>query len=79
MWAVVNNAGIAPMGYMDWLSMEAIRKVMDVNYFGAISVIKAMLPQLKRVKGSRIINISSVAGYSTGPGLGAYSGGLLFY
>jgi hypothetical protein len=33
-WAVVNNAGIAPMGFVDWLSMKSFNRAMDVNYFG---------------------------------------------
>lgn len=74
LWAVINNAGVAPIGYMDWISMESVRKAMDVNYFGMISVIKAMLPMLKKTKGSRIINISSSAGTSGGAALGAYAG-----
>ena len=74
LWAVINNAGVAPIGYMDWITMASIRKAMDVNYFGADSVIRAMLPQLKKTKGSRIINISSVAGLCGGAALGAYVG-----
>ena len=62
LWAVINNAGIAPMGNMDWLSMSDIKKAMDINYFGAVSVIKATLPELKKTRNSRIINISSIAG-----------------
>jgi hypothetical protein len=62
LWAVINNAGIAPLGNMDWLSMSDIKRVMDINYIGAVSVIKATLPELKKTRNSRIINISSVAG-----------------
>ena len=74
LWAVINNAGVAPIGYMEWISMESVRKAMDVNYFGMISIIKAMLPLLKKTKGSRIINISSSAGFGGGAALGAYAG-----
>ena len=74
LWAVINNAGIAPIGYMDWMSMSSIRKAMEVNYFGLISVIRAMLPQLKKTRGSRIINISSAAGIGGGAAMGAYVG-----
>ena len=74
LWAVINNAGVAPIGYMEWISMESVKKAMDVNYFGMISVIKAMLPLLKKTKGSRIINISSSAGLGGGAALGAYAG-----
>lgn len=53
LWAVVNNAGIADSGAIDWLSMDTLRKVMEVNFFGAVGVTKAMLPLLKANPGSR--------------------------
>jgi NAD(P)-dependent dehydrogenase (short-subunit alcohol dehydrogenase family) len=74
LWAVINNAGIAPLGYCDWVSIDTFRKVMDVNYIGVVSFTKAMLPLLKRTKNSRIINLSSVAGLSGGPMFGPYAG-----
>ena len=74
LWAVVNNAGIAPLGYFDWTEMEVIRNTMEVNFFGIVSVSKAMLPLLKKTRNSRIINISSVAGLTSGPLFGPYSG-----
>ena len=33
LWAVINNAGIAPLGYIDWLPMTVIRKAMEVPKF----------------------------------------------
>lgn len=74
LWAVVNNAGIAPSGYIDWTSMETFQKVMDVNYFGVVRMIKATLPLLKQTNNSRIIILSSMAGHVASPGLGAYAG-----
>lgn len=74
LWAVINNAGIARFGLIDWLDLSEIKKVMDVNYIGAVSVIKATLPQLKKTRDSRIINISSLAGICGGtPFFGAYA------
>lgn len=72
-WALINNAGIAPMGLVDVLSMNHFRECMEVNYFGVIIVIKSFLPFLKNTYGSRIINISSAAGLMSGPLFGAYS------
>ena len=74
LWAVINNAGVAPGGYMDWLSTESCRKAMEVNYFGLLSITKRTLPFLKKVRNSRIINISSMAGVIGGCNLGAYCG-----
>lgn len=31
LWAVVNNAGVAPIGYVDWFSMSSIKKIMEVE------------------------------------------------
>jgi NAD(P)-dependent dehydrogenase (short-subunit alcohol dehydrogenase family) len=73
LWAVVNNAGIAPCGFTDWLDMNTIKKVMDVNYFGVVAVTKTCMPFLQKTRGSRVIMISSLAGVASGPHLGAYS------
>ena len=66
LWALVNNAGIAPIGHFDILKSTTYRQVMDINYFGVINVTKALLPMLKQNKYSRIINVSSMAGLSAG-------------
>ncbi|CAF2867895.1 unnamed protein product [Rotaria sp. Silwood2] len=63
--ALVNNAGIAVAGHIDWTSMEDMRKVMDVNYFGHVAMTKKFLPLLIAKLDSRIVNICSVAGYLT--------------
>lgn len=72
LWAIVNNAGIAPLGCLDWMPMRMVEKVMDVNYLGSVRVIKALLPLLKPSKHSRIINISSVAGLLGAQLMGSY-------
>lgn len=70
LWCVVNNAGIATSGAVDWTSEATFRKVMEVNFFGVLRVTKALLPLLKRNPHSRIVNLSSLAGILSGP-LGA--------
>jgi len=72
LWGVVNNAGIGNGGLVDVLPMETMRKVMEVNFFGVVKVTKAMLPLLKKCKHSRIINISSIAGFLSAPCMSAY-------
>lgn len=72
LWAIVNNAGIAPCGYLDWMSLESFRKTMDVNYFAVVESTKIFLPLLKRTKNSRIINVCSMAGLGGFPGGGSY-------
>lgn len=72
LWGLVNNAGIGNGGLVDVLPMETMRKVMEVNFFGVVSVTKAMLPMLKQSKDSRIVNISSIAGFLSAPCMSAY-------
>jgi NAD(P)-dependent dehydrogenase (short-subunit alcohol dehydrogenase family) len=73
LWAVVNNAGIAPMGYTDWMPNDVFRHCMAVNFFGVVAVTKICLPHLKRTRGARVINVSSLAGHLAGGGFGAYA------
>ena len=72
LWAVVNNAGIAMGGPLDWISLDVYRRVMDVNFFGHVRVTKAMLPLLKQQKHSRVINMSSILGLYCSANLSAY-------
>jgi NADP-dependent 3-hydroxy acid dehydrogenase YdfG len=74
LWAVVNNAGIGSGGNIDWLSMKAVRQVMEVNFFGVVGTTKTLLPLLKQCKNSRIVNLSSLAGLSGDQMLNAYCG-----
>ncbi len=73
-WSLINNAGIAPSGFVDWISMKSVRAVMEVNYFAIVFCCKAFLPLLKTTKHSRVLNISSAAGYSGFPGGSSYCG-----
>ncbi|CAF3999035.1 unnamed protein product [Rotaria sp. Silwood2] len=70
--ALVNNAGIAAGSYIDWTSIEVMRKVMDVNYFGHVAMTKKFLPLLIAKCDSRVVNICSVAGYLTLSSMSAY-------
>jgi len=72
LWALINNAGIALVGPIEWLPMEYYRKVMDVNFFGHVAVTAAFLPQIKKTRG-RIVNISSVAGLFSAPEMAPYN------
>ncbi|MFI9810128.1 SDR family NAD(P)-dependent oxidoreductase [Streptomyces sp. NPDC052301] len=59
--AVVNNAGAGHLGTLENDSVEDIRNVMEVNFFGVLSVSKAALPHL-RATGGRLITVTSVGG-----------------
>jgi NAD(P)-dependent dehydrogenase (short-subunit alcohol dehydrogenase family) len=68
---LVNNAGIATMGPLELLPIDAVRKQFEVNVIGLVAVTQAFLPLLRRGRG-RIVNIGSVAGRSALPGSGVY-------
>lgn len=71
--ALVNNAGVGACGYIDWIMVESMRKVMDVNFFGHVAMTKKFLSLLISKRDSRVVNICSVAGYLAAPGMSAYS------
>ncbi|MFF9155017.1 SDR family NAD(P)-dependent oxidoreductase [Streptomyces sp. NPDC014846] len=59
--AVVNNAGAGHLGTLENDSLADVRKVMEVNFFGVLSVSKAALPHLRAV-GGRLVTVTSVGG-----------------
>lgn len=70
---VINNAGFALGGFFEDLSDDDMRRQMDVNFFGAQNVCRQVIPLMRERKEGMIINVSSIAGLSTSPALGAYS------
>lgn len=60
---LVNNAGITHLGLFDETRIDVLRRVMDVNFFGAVNCTKAALPSLLERKG-QVVAISSVAGFA---------------
>ena len=63
---LVNNAGIAIAGPLEFLPVDELRRQIEVNFIGAVSVTRACLPLL-RVGRGRVVNISSIGGRVTGP------------
>lgn len=61
LWGLINNAGIAKVGPIEWQTLDDYRQVADVNLWGLIDVTKVFLPLVKKQRG-RIINISSIGG-----------------
>ena len=68
---LVNNAGIATVGPVELLPIDAWRRQFEVNVIGLIAVTQAFLPLLRRGRG-RIVNIGSIAGRCALPGSGPY-------
>ena len=69
---LVNNAGIAVSGPVEFLPIEEVRKQLEVNFIGQVAVTQAFLPLLRRDHG-RIVNIGSVGGEVALPFLSPYA------
>ncbi|KAK7491504.1 hypothetical protein BaRGS_00017333 [Batillaria attramentaria] len=72
LWGLVNNAGVWYFSELEMTSEKVMRRVMDVNLFGAVNITKSLLPLVRQAKG-RIVNVSSLLGRMTMEGTGAYS------
>jgi short-subunit dehydrogenase len=70
---LVNNAGIGLWAALADGSIENMRRVFEVNLFGAIHCIQAVVPHMRRQRRGQIINVSSIAGKIAGPYEGAYA------
>ncbi|WP_290062012.1 oxidoreductase [Amycolatopsis solani] len=69
---VVNNAGNGSVGAVEELTMAELRGLLDVMFFGAVAVTKAVLPHLRAQGGGTVVQISSMGGQLSMPGFGAY-------
>ena len=69
---LVNNAGYGLIGAVEEASLDEIRAQFDVNVFGAVAVIQAVLPFMRARRAGHIINISSISGLAPWPGTGVY-------
>ena len=70
---LINNAGMGITGPIEDTPTEEMRAVFNTNLFGAIDVMKAVLPQMRKQKSGVIINVTSIAGYMGLPFRGLYS------
>jgi len=69
---LVNNAGYGHEGLVEESSMAEFRSQFDVNFFGAVALTKAVLPRMRQRRAGRIINITSMGGFITMPGIAVY-------
>ncbi|MBP1990256.1 SDR family oxidoreductase [Paenibacillus eucommiae] len=70
---LVNNAGFAVGGYTEEVSLEDWRIQMETNFFGVVSLSKAVLPYMREQGYGKIITVSSVSGRIALPGYGPYA------
>jgi NAD(P)-dependent dehydrogenase (short-subunit alcohol dehydrogenase family) len=71
---LVNNAGYGHEGIMEESPMGDLRRQFDVNVFGAVAMIKAVLPYMRQRRRGHILNITSMGGHITMPGITYYCG-----
>jgi uncharacterized protein len=70
---VVNNAGVLIPALFRKARLRDLRRMMDVNYFGAVHVTRAALPVMEDAGSGNIVNIASIAGRRGGVALSGYS------
>jgi NAD(P)-dependent dehydrogenase (short-subunit alcohol dehydrogenase family) len=79
--ALVNNAGIAVAGPLEFLPLDELRRQLEINFTGQLAVTQASLPLLRRSRATRhvdhrcgrIVFMSSISGRSALPFTGAYA------
>ncbi|HGM7259967.1 TPA: oxidoreductase [Serratia marcescens] len=71
---LVNNAGYGHEGILEESPLAELRRQFDVNVFGAVAMIKAVLPSMRQRRRGHIINITSMGSFITLPGISYYCG-----
>lgn len=62
---LINNAGYSARGAMEEIEIDKVRKMFDTNVFGIMNMIQAVLPEMRKVKYGKIINVGSISGKFT--------------
>lgn len=70
---LINCAGSGISGAVEFTDLQDAKRQFDVNFFGIVNMVKAVLPYMRKQKSGRIINISSVAGVAPIPFQSYYS------
>ncbi len=71
---LVNNAGYGHEGVMEESPLGEMRRQFDVNVFGAVAMTKAVLPYMRARRRGHVLNITSMGGFITLPGIAYYCG-----
>lgn len=70
---LVNNAGFGLVGAVEELQPHEYRPMFETNLFGLLEMTRAALPLMRRSGGGRIVNLSSVGGFTGRAGFGLYN------
>ncbi|MBN3846804.1 MULTISPECIES: oxidoreductase [Burkholderiaceae] len=71
---LINNAGYGHEGVLEESPLSELIRQFEVNVFGAVAMIKAVLPGMRSRRSGHIINITSMAGHAGMAGISYYSG-----
>jgi NAD(P)-dependent dehydrogenase (short-subunit alcohol dehydrogenase family) len=71
---LVNNAGYGHEGALEESSIDELRRQFEVNVFGAVAMMQAVLPGMRKRRSGHILNITSMGGFITMAGLSYYHG-----
>jgi len=69
---LVNNAGINELGAIETVPLDRVRRLFETNVFGMIGMCQRVLPGMRRQRWGRIVNVGSMNGRFTWPGMGHY-------
>src|SRR5262245_23854009 len=71
--ALINNAGIVTVGPAETMTVEDFRAAMNTNFWGPLYATLAVLPDMRRRRAGRIVNVASIGGKISVPHLLPYS------
>jgi NAD(P)-dependent dehydrogenase (short-subunit alcohol dehydrogenase family) len=70
---LVNNAGIGYFGSIEESEDAEVRKMFEINVFGLAKMTQEVLPHMRKQRSGHILNIASIAGLRSFPGVGFYN------
>jgi NAD(P)-dependent dehydrogenase (short-subunit alcohol dehydrogenase family) len=69
---LVNSAGTRGVGSIEDMPEDEFRRNVEVNFFGVVNTVRAVLPVMRERRSGSIVNVSTIGGRRDQPGLGAY-------